>query len=49
MNRENLKYGKMWKKGGKYFFPLFYFCLLKTNPNDAHMQNIFQILRKMNP
>ena len=39
----------MWKNVEKIFFPLFYFCLLKTNTNDTHMQNIIQILRKMNP
>ena len=37
----------MWKKGKKYFFPLFYFCLLKTNTNDTHMQNFIQIPEKM--
>ena len=41
--------GKCWKRGKKYFFPYFFFILLKTNTNDAHMQNNIQILRKMNP
>ena len=49
MNRENLKYGKMWKKGKKIFFSTFLFLFTSTNTNDAHMQNIIQILRKMNP
>ena len=39
----------MWKKGEKIIFPTFlFFFLLQTNTNDAHMQNIIQILRKMN-
>ena len=38
----------MLKKREKIFFSIFFFILLKTNTNDAHMQNIIQILRKMN-
>ena len=38
--------GKWGKRGGKYFFPYF-FILLKTNTNDAHMQNFIQIPHKM--
>ena len=33
--------------GGKMFFSILFFILLKTNTNDAHMQNLIQILRKM--
>ena len=38
---------KCGKRGKKYFFPLFYFILLKTNTNYAHMQNFIQIPQKM--
>ena len=38
---------KCGKRGEKYFFPLFYFILLKTNTNYAHMQNFIQIPQKM--
>ena len=31
----------------KIFFSIFFFILLKTNTNDAHMQNIIQIPPKM--
>ena len=37
----------MWKKGEKIFFPTFYFLLLKTITNYAHMQNFIQIPQKM--
>ena len=38
---------KCGKRGKKYFFPYFFFILLKTNTNDAHMQNFIQIPEKM--